>query len=404
MLVKMAIRALITVCVVTVFMGTAVFAQGVARQDYSGLDKYPVEGRGDNFSFVGVRAAEFLTIPVGARGIGMGGAYSAMSDGISSLWWNPAGLGFITGKEVMFNVVDYTADLTYSFLAAASPIADGRLVIGGFIGYLDVPDIEITTVHRPEGTGSFYNAYDFQMGGTLAYTMSDRFIGGLTMKYVHQDVWGNLSGSAFAIDAGAIYHTELADREIRFSFTIQNLGTNITMRGPKLLAAMGPEDTNFDFPTGYENYQTDPEAMSRRNARQGYLKTNTYRLPTSVKLSLAYFLYTSEKTNWAVVGELQRPNYLPLSYATGTELTYSFDVVTSAALRMGWAIQLDEFDGTADEFGYEYLGNDDGVMRGFSFGGGIQRGWGSKSIQFDYAYKNKGRLASDNFFTIRVGF
>ncbi len=38
---------------------------------------------------------------------------------------------------------------------------------------------------------------------------------GLNIKYVHQDMMANMGGSAFAIDAGAIYHTELMDREIR---------------------------------------------------------------------------------------------------------------------------------------------------------------------------------------------
>jgi hypothetical protein len=181
----------------------------------------------------------------------------------------------------------------------------------------------------------------------------------------------------------------------------------MTMGGPRLLAAIGPEvtyDRDNPFPTGYENYASDPYAISRRNVRQAYLKTNTYRLPTTVKLSLGYALLTSEKANWMVVGEIQRPNYIPLSYAAGTELSYNFDMLTTASLRAGWAIQTDEFGDSSDEYGYEYLGSDEGNFRGFSFGGGLTRSWGDRAISFDYAYKNKGRLSSDNFFTIRVGF
>ena len=48
MLKNMATRALITLAVVAALMGTSLFAQGVARQDYSGLDKYPVGGRGED--------------------------------------------------------------------------------------------------------------------------------------------------------------------------------------------------------------------------------------------------------------------------------------------------------------------------------------------------------------------
>ena len=400
---KTAIRAMLMACGVLSLMAFSLYGQGVSRQDYTGLDKYLEQGRLSNSSFVGVRAAEFLTIPVGARGIALGSAYSSITDDISSIWWNPAGLGFIRSNEVLLNVVDYTMDLTYSYAAGAFPLADGKIVVGGFFGYLDVPDIEITTVSRPEGTGSTYNAYDFQMGGSFAYNFSDRFVGGLSAKYVHQDMWGNMGANAFAIDAGAIYHTEFMDREIRFAFAIQNLGTNMTFSGPNLLENIGPQGLGGSFPTGYNDFTSDPYAISRRSTREVMLRTHTYRLPTVVKMSLSYNLYTSEKVNWLASGEIWRPSYIPISYATGTEMTYSFNPAISAALRFGWQIQTDEYTEGADQFGYSYLG-DDPTWRGISVGGGIQRVFGSKTLRFDYAYKNKGRLSADNFFTMSFGF
>jgi len=378
-------------------------AQGTARQDYTGLDKYLTAGRPSDASFVGVRAAEFLTIPVGARGIAMGSAYSAVADDISSIWWNPAGLGFLQNRELMLTIVDYTLDLTYSYGAFASPVGDGQLVIGGFFGYLDIPDMEITTVATPEGTGDYYNAYDFQMGGSVAYNLSDRFTGGLNLKYVHQDMWNNIGGSAFAVDAGVIYHTELADRNIRFSFNIQNLGTNITMRGNNLLEEIGPESRDGDVPKGKSDWSQDPYQFSPRNSRLAYRQTHTYRLPTVLKIALAYNLYTSEKVNWLACGEFWRPSYIPISYATGTELNYNFTPFLSGALRLGWMVQTDEYTESTDQSGFDYLGEDP-TWRGFSFGGGIQRQIDDMHIRFNYAYRDKGRLSADNFFTISFGF
>ncbi len=403
MSIKMATRVLIAACVFLMSITGAVLAQGVARQDYSGLDKYLYQGRPDNASFVGVRAAEFLTIPIGARGIAMGSAYSAVADDITAIWWNPAGLGFLQQKEAMMTLVDYTLDITYSYGAFATPVADGQVVIGGFFGYLDVPDMEVTTVYSPDGTGRYFNAYDFQMGGSVAYNLSDRFVAGVSMKYVHQDVYGNTSGSAMAWDAGAIYHTELADRELRFAVSIQNLGTNITMRGSNLTRFVGPESPGGVFPDGYIDYSTDKLAISRRNDREADLRTRPYRLPTSVKIAVGYNILTSEKTNWLVTGEVWRPNNLPMSYAAGTEMTYSFNPVISASLRGGWKIQTDEYTNGTDEFGYAYYG-DNPTLRGLSFGGGIKRAFGSRFVEFSYAYRNKGRLSADNFFTVSFGF
>ena len=390
-----------------------VLAQGVSRQDYSGLDKYQGQGRQDDASFAGVRAAEFLTIPIGARGIAMGSAYSAVTDDISSIWWNPAGLGFLEQKEVMLTVVDYTMDLTYSYAAFATPVSDGNIVIGGFFGYLDIPEMEVTTVSSPNGTGSYFSAYDFQMGASLAYTFSDRFIGGINTKFIHQDMFHNVGGSAFAVDAGAIYFTDFFDREIKFAFSIQNLGSNITMQGSNLLKDVGAESLSGTFPSGYENYSnpgdshpgenSSPYSLSARNTRQMYVRTHTYRLPTTVKLALSYNAYTSDKANWLFAGEIWRNNNMPISYATGSEFTYNFNPAISSSLRLGWKIQTDEYTEDQDQFGYSYYG-DDPRMRGLSFGGGIKRLMGQRYIEFSYAYQNKGRLSADNFFTVTFGF
>lgn len=403
MLKKNALSVFFAAGLLLSFVTSPLMAQGISRQEYTGLDKYLSQGQPDDFSFVGVRAAEFLTIPVGARGIAMGSAYSAVCDDISAIWWNPAGLGFLEQKEFMFTFVDYTLDLTYNYIAAAAPLLDGRLVLGGFLGHLNIPEIEITTLENPNGTGKFFKAYDFQMGGSMAYNLSDRFTAGINLKYVHQDMFGNIGGSAFAIDAGAIYHTEFMDREIRFTFAVQNLGTNITMDGSNLIYEIGPENRGDLLPTGYESYGEDPYAVSKRGKRQVKRLSHTYRLPTAVKVALAYNLYTSESVNLLAAGEIWRNNNMPKSYAFGSELNYNFDHITSAAIRLGWKVQTDEYTENADQFGYEYLG-DDPTLRGLSFGLGLKRIIGGKHLSFNYAYRNKGRLSADNVYTFSFGF
>ncbi len=403
MLRKMALRAITTAGVLLAFVALPLLGQGIERKEYNGLDKYPTQGRPGASSSVGVRAAEFLTIPVGARGIGMGGASSAVLDDISAIWWNPAGLGLLEQSEVMLTVVDYTMNLSYSYAAFATPIADNVMTIGVFAGYLDIPDEEITTITSPNGTGQYYNAYDFQMGASFAYNLSDRFTAGINVKYIHQDFFQNLAANALGIDAGAIYHTELADREIRFAFTVQNLGTNLTMRGENLRVNVGPERLNGGVPDGYGDYSTDPFALATRNTREAFRATNTYRLPTTVKIALAYNLYTSESANWLASAELWRNSNIPISYAVGSEVNYNFTPFLSGAVRMGWLIQTDEFTDSADQLGYAYLG-DNPTWRGLSFGGGLKQIFGSKAVSFNYAYQNKGRLSADNFFSLQFGF
>ena len=122
-----------------------------------------------------------------------------------------------------------------------------------------------------------------------------------------------------------------------------------------------------------------------------------------VKLALSYNIVTSEKANWLASAEIWRNSNTPISYASGTELSYNFTPYMSGALRLGWLIQSDEYTKGADDFGYEYFGADP-AMRGISFGGGIMRSIGGRTINFSYAYRNKGRLTADNFFTVTFGF
>jgi hypothetical protein len=50
-------------------------------------------------SKVGTTAAQFLKIGVGSRAVGMGGAFVAVADDITSLYWNPGGLGRLNHNE-----------------------------------------------------------------------------------------------------------------------------------------------------------------------------------------------------------------------------------------------------------------------------------------------------------------
>ncbi|MBI5711499.1 MAG: hypothetical protein HZC42_14535 [Candidatus Eisenbacteria bacterium] len=46
-------------------------------------------------------AGEFLKIPIGARAIGMGGAFTAVSDDATAPYWNPAGMVYLPYREVI---------------------------------------------------------------------------------------------------------------------------------------------------------------------------------------------------------------------------------------------------------------------------------------------------------------
>ena len=51
-------------------------------------------------SKVGTTAASFLEIGIGSRAIAMGGAFVAVANDATALYWNPGGLSRLPSKEV----------------------------------------------------------------------------------------------------------------------------------------------------------------------------------------------------------------------------------------------------------------------------------------------------------------
>ena len=137
--------------------------------------------------------ADFLTLGVGARALGMGGAGTALSDNAYAPYWNPAGLGQLTRYEVSFMHSTLNEADAYDFVGYVHPLKK-RGAIGVSWLRVGVDDIPITSLpvvsrpvgpaNRPEVVGSFNNTdnafllasgwrlpsrygIDFHLGGTL---------------------------------------------------------------------------------------------------------------------------------------------------------------------------------------------------------------------------------------------
>ena len=344
----------------------------------------PLRGRVEDFSNVGNRAAEFLTIPVGARAIGMGNAFVAQADDISSIYWNPAGLGFLEGPQVFFSHLDLPVGFSMDYSAAALPMLDGRLILGGFFGILNISEEEITTIEAPEGTGAFYDGYSMQFGGTMAYNFSDRFSAGFNIKAIRESVF-QLTASAIAFDVGTNYHTEVFDKPLRVSFTINNLGSNMSFGGENLAIQIKPQEIYSD-----RLQNSTGNRLFDRDNRNAFYRTSTFYLPTSFTAGIAMDVYNQNDTRWTLAGQFSENNFMPSSVAFGTELAHTLNNRFIVAARWGWNVERDEVD----------LDSGD-KMRGMGFGGGLEYNlFADQAISIDYAYRDMGRLAENHVFTM----
>lgn len=87
----------------------------------------------------------------------MGGAFTAVSDDITAMYWNPGGTANIQTNEAFFNHTSLYADVRHDFAAIASHLTDFG-TIGAFVSVMSMDEMLVRTVEMPEGTGEFFNA------------------------------------------------------------------------------------------------------------------------------------------------------------------------------------------------------------------------------------------------------
>ena len=110
-------------------------------------------------SKTGTSAAAFLSIGVGARAIGMGEAYVAVSNDALALYWNPGGLAFIDAVSITTTHTEWFAGLSHDFAGISVPVGEGA--IGVSASFFTSDKIELTT-----GKARYYyfhgNKYDVE--------------------------------------------------------------------------------------------------------------------------------------------------------------------------------------------------------------------------------------------------
>lgn len=152
----------------------------------------------------GTTAADFLLIGVGAGAAGMGGAYSAISQGASAVYWNPAGLVGMERAEVSFSHYSWYQDINLEHGAIAFPLGE-RLTVAASVTFLDYGMIEGYDLNgMPTGE---ITAYDWSGGLSVGFGLTDQLSVGATGKFVNQKM-ANISAATVAGDLGITYRAD----------------------------------------------------------------------------------------------------------------------------------------------------------------------------------------------------
>ncbi len=312
---------------------------------------------------VGTTAANFLTIPVGPRATGMGGAFTAIANDATTAYWNPGGLSRIPRSELTFAYTEWLLQTKFNWLGFAYKLTDNDAV-ALYINQLDYGDEEVTTPESPNGTGERWKAEDIVVGLSYARNLTDRFSIGFTAKFISQTIW-NESSSAWAVDIGLLFYTPLEG--LNLGMNISNFGTEMKLDGADLLL---PADI-------------DPQHSGNNQNIASKLETDSWPLPLQFAVGISYdVLRNSDEWNWTLSTDAVVPNNQTTYGNFGTELTWN----NTISLRLGYNSFLKE---DAEE--------------GLTAGVGIQYDFGSFFAKIDYSYTDFGIFDQISRFSLSVG-
>jgi hypothetical protein len=343
----------------------------------------------------GTTAAEFLLMGAGARGMALGPAMTAMTRDVEALYYNPAAISLLEGREFGLTVMPYFADSRYLWAGVAMPIAGGEYGIGLSVANYGFGDTPVYTEQdQTNASQETYSVSQTAIGLSFAHSFIDRFSGGVTLRLI-QDQLGRASAFGAAIDVGTNYHAELAGRPISMAFVIQNLGlTGLKHSGTGMNFEGFPQSPDPAFPV----QGLDP-APARFEAQSSVI-------PVVFRVGVSYDVLSSAANRLTLGGEFNEYYNNQPSFGLSGEYAWSPEnLPLAAALRGSYAYQPDNRLSSQEEvdFAGRTTASNEG-LDGLTVGGGLNYSTSNYLIRADYAWRHFGVLGSRNVFTLSFGW
>jgi len=168
-------------------------------------------------------AGEFMAIGVGARALGMGGAYVAIANDVTSGYYNPAGLAKINYPQIALMHAEQFGNLVnYDYAGVAIPFGNDmsfgisamRLAVDGIPDTRDALVIRNTTTRISDITDpraginpdlvKEFSDQDWAFYLTFAKRQSEDFYYGVNVKIIKRDI-AEYGAFGVGFDVGALY-------------------------------------------------------------------------------------------------------------------------------------------------------------------------------------------------------
>lgn len=175
-------------------------------------------------------ASGFATLQMGsdARTTGLGLAATALAEGGSAPFWNPASTGMITGKMLELSLHQWMDDLQSEF--AGIVFGNGKQGVGFYLLFTEIDQIEHRIIPSESPLGTF-SAHELILGLTYGREIMEDLYLGMAIKGYSQKIYLE-DASGLGGDIGLLYNTPFYG--IRFGAVLQNLGKTGKMKNESI--------------------------------------------------------------------------------------------------------------------------------------------------------------------------
>jgi len=303
-------------------------------------------------SRTGGSGMQFLKIPNDARSTALGGAVVGITNDVSAMFWNPAGITKIdTGKvNFQFSSTRYYANSTGSY--AGVVFKTSKLSFLGLqVQSLNYANMEETTEWQPYGTGRNVNVSNVLIGLSYAKILTDNFSFGVNGKWAHEGI-ADVRVNNILFDLGLTYNIGL--KYSKFGVSFSNFGMNVAPDGSVSILKMSGEKniTNFSEVTA--------PSVFRIGGAFDPIHTNTNIL--------------------TICAQLNHPTDNNETFAAGAEYSYKNLLFARTGYEMG----------SDESYRFPTTG----------FGMRLQRNYGT--FRFDYGFSSKSRLGNLHRLTLSI--
>jgi hypothetical protein len=188
-------------------------------------------------------AVPFLMIGPDSRSGGMGDGGVALPADANALYWNPSKLAFAENEsEVRLSVSPWlhtlVNDMTLTYLAGYKKL-NKRSAVGASLRYFNLGSITFTDING--STIRDFKPAEFAVDVSFSQKFSERFAGGITLRYVNSNLTGGLNvagantkaGQAVAADLSFFYQNDRMQiskkkATLAFGLDISNIGNKMS--------------------------------------------------------------------------------------------------------------------------------------------------------------------------------